>query len=170
MQDTATGKIGAASQFIEIPNLAKKRLTLSNLIVKQYSPEEWKKISLGQNNNLNSSNNSALLDTVTRRFKRGSIFTYSFAVYNVKLDSAQKPQLQLQARLFHNGKMILEGSPSVVDVDGQNDLRRIEISRAVTLGTSLQPGNYALQVIVSDNLAKEKKQIAAQSIDFEIVR
>ncbi|HXG84855.1 MAG TPA: VWA domain-containing protein [Pyrinomonadaceae bacterium] len=170
LQDAATGKIGAVSQFIEIPNLAKKKkLTLSNLIVKQYSPEEWKKISLGQNNSSNSSNNSALLDTVTRKFKPGTIFTYSFIVYNAKADSVQKPQLQLQARLFHNGKMILEGSPSAIDVNGQTDLRRIEVSKAVTLGTNLQPGDYALQIIVSDGLAKEKKQIASQSIDFEIV-
>ncbi len=170
LQDAATGKIGAASQFIEIPNLAKKKLTLSNLIVKQYSPEEWKKISLGQNENSNSSNNRALLDTVTRKFKSGTIFTYTFVIYNAKADAGEKPQLQFQARLFREGKMIVEGSPSAIDVDGQPDLRRIEVSKAVTLGANLQPGDYALQIIVSDSLAKEKKQIASQSIDFEIVR
>ncbi len=170
LQDTATGKIGAASQFIEIPNLGKKKLTLSNLIVKQYSAEEWKKLSLGQNNNLNSPNNGALLDTVTRKFKRGAVFTYSFVVYNAKANAGQKPQLQLQARLFRGGKVILEGNPSAIDISGQTDLQRIEVSRAVTLGTNLQPGDYALQVIVSDDLNKEKKQIATQSIDFEIVK
>ncbi len=170
LQDAATGKIGAVSQFIEIPNLTKKKLALSNLVVKQYSPEEWKKISLGQNSNSNSPSNNALLDTVIRKFKPGTIFTYSFVIYNAKTDSAQKPQLQLQARLFCDGKMILEGSPSPVDVNGQTDLRRIEVLKAVTLGTNLQPGDYALQIIVSDDLAKEKKQIASQSIDFEIVR
>jgi hypothetical protein len=66
--------------------------------------------------------------------------------------------------------MIIESSPSAIDVDGQIDLRRIEVSNAITLGTNLQPGDYALQIIVSDGLAKEKKQIASQSIDFEIVR
>ncbi len=140
------------------------------MVVKQYSPEEWKKISLGQNSNSNSPSNNALLDTVIRKFKPGTIFTYSFVIYNAKTDSAQKPQLQLQARLFCDGKMILEGSPSPVDVNGQTDLRRIEVLKAVTLGTNLQPGDYALQIIVSDDLAKEKKQIASQSIDFEIVR
>ena len=170
LQDAVTGKIGAASQFIEIPNLAKKKLTLSNLLVKQFSLEEWRKISLGQSSNSNSSNNSALLDTVIRKFKRGTVFTYSFVIYNAKSDSGQKPQLQLQARLFRDGKMILEGSPSAIDIDGQIDLRRIEVLKAVTLGTNLEPGDYALQIIVSDSLAKGKKQIAAQSIDFELVK
>ncbi|CAN5190640.1 hypothetical protein BH20ACI1_BH20ACI1_15900 [soil metagenome] len=170
LQDAATGKIGAASQFIEIPNLDKKKLTLSNLIVKQYSLDEWKKIALGQSDALNSSNGSALLDTVTRKFDRGTVFTYSFVIYNAKSDSRQKPQLQFQARLFRDGKMIVDGTPSAIDVDGQTDLRRIEVSKAVTLGTNLQPGDYALQIIVSDSLAKGKNQIAAQSIDFEIIR
>ncbi|MEP7036734.1 MAG: hypothetical protein ABI891_00175 [Acidobacteriota bacterium] len=49
-------------------------------------------------------------------------------------------------------------------------MRRIEVSGAVTLGTDLQPGDYALQIIVSDNLAKSKNQIASQSIDFAIVQ
>ncbi len=66
--------------------------------------------------------------------------------------------------------MIIESSPSAIDVDGQIDLQRIEVSNAITLGTNLQPGDYALQIIVSDGLAKEKKQIASQLIDFEIVR
>ena len=52
LQDTATGKIGAASQFIEIPDLSKKKLTLSNLVVKQYSLDEWKKVSLAPNDDL----------------------------------------------------------------------------------------------------------------------
>ena len=169
LQDTATGKIGAASQFIEIPNLEKKKLMLSQLVVKQYSPEEWKQVSLGLNNPSNSSNNSALLDTITRRFKRGTIFIYSFAIYNAKADTKQNPQLQIQTRLFRDGKMILESKPGFIDTGGQEDLKRIEISKAVTLGTNLLPGDYALQIIVLDDLAKRKKQIATQSIDFEVV-
>ena len=31
-----------------------------------------------------------------------------------------------------------------------------------------QPGDYVLQVVVTDKLAKEKYRIAAQSMDFEI--
>ena len=170
LQDTATGKIGAASQFIEIPNLDKKRLTLSNLVVKHYSIEEWKKISLGQKDEQNSSDNSSLLDTVTRRFNRGTIFTYSFVIYNAREDVRQKPQLQLQTRLFRDGKLILEGASSPINATEQKDLQRIEVSNAVTLGTDLEPGNYALQVIVTDNLAKQKNQVSAQSIDFEIIK
>jgi hypothetical protein len=34
--------------------------------------------------------------------------------------------------------------------------------------TQLTPGDYALQVIVTDKLASEKNRVAAQSMDFEV--
>ncbi len=38
------------------------------------------------------------------------------------------------------------------------------------LGTILQPGEYALQVVVTDALASEKRRTVTQWIDFEIVK
>jgi hypothetical protein len=38
------------------------------------------------------------------------------------------------------------------------------------LGTDLEPGEYVLQVIVTDNLAKEKYRVATQWMDFELVK
>jgi len=41
----------------------------------------------------------------------------------------------------------------------------------VNLGAELIPGEYALQVIVTDNLAKEKKyRTATRWIDFDLVQ
>ena len=37
-----------------------------------------------------------------------------------------------------------------------------------TRGKSVGPGDYVLQVIVTDKLAKEKYRVATQSMDFEI--
>jgi hypothetical protein len=41
---------------------------------------------------------------------------------------------------------------------------------AIQLGTSLTPGEYVLQIVVSDLLGKEKNRIATQWMDFEIVQ
>jgi hypothetical protein len=32
----------------------------------------------------------------------------------------------------------------------------------------MKPGDYVLQVIVTDKMAKEKNQVATQSMDFEV--
>ena len=37
-------------------------------------------------------------------------------------------------------------------------------------GTAMNPGEYVLQIVVSDLLAKEKHRIAMQWTDFEIVQ
>jgi hypothetical protein len=36
------------------------------------------------------------------------------------------------------------------------------------LGDKITPGDYVLQVIVTDKLAKEKYRMATQSMDFEV--
>lgn len=168
LQDTATGKIGAASQFIEIPDLGKKRLTLSNLILRNYTLNEWQKVSQNPGNIFSSGNNK-LLDTITRQFKPGSMMTYFFEIYNAKTSPNSVPQLMLQAKLFRDGKVIMEGTPSPINVNEQSDYGRIAKLTALTLGNDLQPGNYALQIVVYDKQAKGKSQVASQSIDFEII-
>ncbi len=168
LRDVGSDKIGSASQFIEVPDISKKNLTLSNLIVKNYSLNQWKKVSTGQNADLQD--NTVFLDTTFRQFKPGTVLNYSYVVYNAKTDAAQKPQLQVQTRLFRDGKMILEGKPQPLNVNGQNGSPRLDITDAITFGTDLSAGSYVLQLIVLDTLAKEKRQVASQSIDFDIVR
>jgi hypothetical protein len=38
------------------------------------------------------------------------------------------------------------------------------------LGSKMEPGEYAMQIVVTDKLAKEKFRTVAQSIDFEVVK
>jgi VWFA-related protein len=169
-QDTASGRIGAASQYIELPDLEKNRLTLSSLVLRSYTLEQWGKPSLGDNSGAKTSEKQILLDTVLRQFRRGSILNYYFMIYNAKTKAGQKPQLEIQTRLYRDGKLLMESAPSPIDVSGQNDPRRIEFFNTITLGTDLIPGEYVLQSIVTDKLAKQKNATAAQSVDFEIVK
>ena len=168
LRDSTTGKIGAVSQFIEVPNLKKNKLTLSNLVLENFTPEEWKKISLGQTPG--ASDRGGLLDTTVRRFRSGTLLRYSYVIYNAKIAGAQKPQMQIQTRLIRDGKVILDGSPTPFNSNEQTDLKRLRASGAITLGKDLTPGNYILQVIVSDNARTEKQNFATQFVQFEIVK
>ena len=166
LRDTATGKIGAVSQFIEVPNLKKNKLTLSNLILTNFTLEEWKKLLSGQAAN----EKSALFDTTLRRFKRGTFLRYNYVIYNARTNGAQKPQLQIQTRLIRDGKILFEDSPTALNDAGQPDLKRLQDSGAVTLGSDLAPGNYVLQVVAFDNAdGSSKAKSATQFVEFEIV-
>ncbi len=170
LRDSATGKIGAVSQFIEVPNLKKNKLTLSNLILTNFTADEWKKVSLDRT--ATGADKSALLDTTLRRFKRGTLLRYSYVIYNAKTGAAQKPQMEIQTRLIRDGKVLFEGSPTAFNSAAQTDLKRLQAAGAITLGNDLATGNYVLQLVVFDNangVGGSKQKFATQFVEFEIV-
>jgi hypothetical protein len=86
-----------------------------------------------------------------------------------KAHGAATQWLSAQARIFRDGKLIFTGAVSTIDA-AQSDLKRVPSVGRLQLGPEFEPGQYVLQVVVTDQLAKEKEQIASQWIDFEIVK
>ncbi len=162
LRDTNSDKVGAASQFVEVPNF-KKRMSISNLILDNFTPEELQKIKLGGSRN--TSDRTALLNTTLREFKRGTILRYDYVIYNPK----QVQSLTTQTRLIRDGRVIYEDTPAPLNLGGQTDLMRLQTSGAITLGKNLEAGSYILQTIVVDPAAKGKNSFAAQFVEFEIV-
>ena len=166
VRDVKSGKIGSASQFIEIPNLEKDRLALSGIIVQNMTVSQLKAhTSSGEK----AANAQALTDTATRVFKRGTLLIYNYAIYNAKSVPGQGVKLQTYVRLFREDKLVYESEPVPVNTAGQTDLANLEDRGVMTIGSNLAPGDYVLQLVTTDGLAKEKNQIAAQSIDFEVI-
>ena len=164
VRDSVTGKIGAVSQYIEVPNLKNNKLTLSNLVLDNFTAEDWKRFTLKQ------FSGDPLFNSTVRRFRRGTVLRYSYVVYNAKLDRAQKPQLRIQTRLIRDGKVVLEGETLPFNAAGQTDPARLQTSGAITLGTELEPGNYVLQTIVFDQANSGNKRYATQFVEFEIIK
>ncbi len=77
-----------------------------------------------------------------------------------------KPQLLSQIRLFHEGQLLVEGKKEPLAINRQI----IQTEGLITLGKNLKPGFYVLQILVTDELAKGKNQVATQWIDFEVVQ
>ncbi|HEV8158694.1 MAG TPA: hypothetical protein VGP58_06670, partial [Pyrinomonadaceae bacterium] len=94
---------------------------------------------------------------------------YGFEVYNAKLDASQKLNLTTQIRIFRDGKIIFEGKNAPFELLEQTDLQRAKSAGALILGKDMAAGDYVLQLIVTDNLAKEKRRTGTQFVQFEIV-
>jgi VWFA-related protein len=170
VRDTKSGKIGSASQFIEIPNLKKEKLALSGIILQSMAAAQLKaKRGGNQGTDTTDPATSPLYDTAIRNFRRGSLLIYNYAIYNAKIVPGQGVKLQSYARLFRDGKIVFESTPQPVNAAGQTDLAHLEDRGVLTIGNDMAPGSYVLQIVTTDTLAKEKNQIAAQSIDFEVV-
>lgn len=54
------------------------------------------------------------------------------------------------------------------DLAGQSDVTQPEVEHRLTLGAALHPGEYVLQVVVTDKLAPKGCATISQSTDFEI--
>ena len=109
-----------------------------------------------------------MMDTSLRRFKRGTILRYNTEIYNAKVDQANKPNLQTQIRMFRDGKLILDGKPKPFLPEGQNNPSKFNFAGAIGLGNEMKVGDYVLQIVVIDNLAKGKQKIASNWVQFEL--
>ncbi len=172
IRDSASGKVGSASQFIEIPNLKKNYLTVSSIVLENLTVAQLEKLSDNSPARTNAAEDdsprSSVNDTSLRQFKRGTILRYGYQIYNAKRDASQKSNLSAQVKIFRDGKPVLEGKNAPLELSGQADLQRIKAAGALSLGNEMQAGDYILQIVVTDNLAKKKRQIATQFVQFEI--
>ncbi|MBX7172230.1 MAG: VWA domain-containing protein [Pyrinomonadaceae bacterium] len=159
LRDAANAKVGSASQFIEVPDLKKGNLTLSGIVLESLTEPQWRE----RNSATNQLN--LMQDTSLRRFKRGTILSYSTEIYNAKLDQSNKPNLQTQIRIFRDGKIVLNGKLNPFTADGN----KLNFAGALGLGKEMQVGDYVLQIVVIDNLAKSKQKIATQWVQFELM-
>jgi hypothetical protein len=76
--------------------------------------------------------------------------------------------LDVQTRLFHDGVQVVTDKTAMAPGDVK-DPQHLRASGRLTVGRDMVPGEYVLQVIVTDKLAKSKFTVATQSVDFEIV-
>jgi len=175
IRDTQTSKVGSASQFIEVPNLKKNRLTVSGIVLETFTRDQWQAFSNDTQKTIASTtvdlSTNPMNDTSLRKFKRGGVLRYGFEVYNARLNSARQPNLSAKLRIFRDGALVLDGKQIPLDLTGQVDMARIKSVGAVSLGSEMPLGDYILQVVITDgNIAKENQKIATQFVQFELVQ
>ncbi len=169
LRDSATERVGSASQFIEVPDIGKNRLTISGLVINGFDPAKQTKIVVaGQPDAVVEADPNA--GPAVRRLRRGMVMDVGYVIYNARLDKAtQRPQLHTHLKLFRDGQEIFAGNLVIYDASKQTDLKRLNAGGRLQLGTEMTPGDYVVQVIVTDLLAKDKQRIATQWIDFQVV-
>jgi VWFA-related protein len=170
LRDTSSGKIGSATQIVEIPNLSKQRLTVSSLAVENVTLDTWQNITKGKVGNKPGQiqvPSSLFYDTVLKEFRPGTVLRYGFEVYNAKAEGSSFPQITIQAKILQNDRVVTQGNANKFDPSGQTDKKHLKISGAIMLGDNLQPGDHVLQIVVTDTATK---QISTQIFPFEIVK
>ena len=175
LRDLPSDRIGSASQFIDVPDLKKNRLTLSGLVMRGVSLDTYRKHGMDVLNQNSQTDESSLTDAMAgpavRQFQTGQVMLFGFIVYNAKVDkTSNQAQLLTQVRLFRNGELVFSGKELPVDTSGQLDPKRVTSTGALNLGADLVRGEYVFQVVVTDTRANGKHRVATQWMDFEIVK
>jgi len=174
VRDPRADRVGSASQFIDVPDIGADRLTLSGLVVSGYDPATATKSEANPDHASNEGAVEAIDPSSTpavRILKRGTFLDYGFLIYNAQLDpKMKKPQLESQLILLKDGKQVFATKVSPVNLGSEPDWKHIPVSGRLRLGDDLGLGEYILQVIVTDKLAKQKYSLGTQWMDFELVK
>ncbi len=155
VRDTSTGKIGTASQFIDVPDLKKRQLALSGLVLG--SPAD-------QPRDLDAPGVPSF-----RVFRRSGALDFTCQIFNARVDrQTQKPAIDTEVRVFRGQQQVLATERKRLDAAPAGPRRKI--ARGSMLLDSFEPGSYVLQFVVRDTLAKEKHGVAEQWIDFDVIQ
>ncbi len=190
VRDAVSGRIGSASQYIEVPNVKKDRLTLSSLVISGNHTTTRRKTTANDliRSVLKSGARPANAQTVSvvaggegmmgtedplaspasRRFRQGMFLDYACVIHNARLDKTKQPRLTTQVRLFREGQEVFTGEVTPLDFEGQTDLTRLVVARRLQLGSVLTPGEYVLLLTVMNEAASGKDGTATRWIDFRL--
>jgi VWFA-related protein len=181
LRDTASTSLGTANQFVYVPDLSKHHLALSGIVLGSRAPEATAEppsaVSVAVDD-------EARMSPAVRRFRAGADVAYAFAVYNPATDrSSGQPQLGTRLRLVRNGREVLAvdagaGRDAFMPVPaagprrtkGKVDkVRGFLAAGTLRLPPSLEPGEYALQLVVTDQLTRDKERSTGQWTSFEVL-
>jgi VWFA-related protein len=186
LRDPATEGSGSAEQYVEVPDIESGHLALSGIafqgvapnVAAQGKPDPARTGDPGVDLLLTGSCEPCVLapegdgtNRAARRiFQRGTMVLYAYeimnAVVNTKAGASGRPELEVETRLFRDGAQVRDDKAMLTHAGA--DTQRLRAEGRMTLDRSIAPGEYVLQVIVTDKLAKSKFSTVTQSMDFEI--
>jgi VWFA-related protein len=186
--DEKQGHSGSASQWIQIPDVGSKALTLSSLIVgeKRTESETQSAETITNEPDKQPSTFRQVSLNVDHRFARSSHLRFLTFVYNALRNSAPAsqepstpgnnvpagstpapgyaPDLAVQVQVFRDNEPVITMPLAKIQVEGASDLLRLPYGAEVSLD-GLQPGRYVLLVTVIDRVAKAS---ASQKFGFQV--
>ncbi|MEP6706481.1 MAG: VWA domain-containing protein [Pyrinomonadaceae bacterium] len=152
VRDTETGRLGTMSKYIEVPDISKKRLTVSSLFLFAADPAQG-----------NKAKPEPL--TALRQLPRSQDLRYAAIIYNPKVGDG-KTQLLARVIISRGDKVLLQEKDQPVTGAVQDG----QVAKFGQFGLSkAQPGRYVLTLVVTDPQASEKERIVVRSMDFILV-
>jgi VWFA-related protein len=147
-RDDKSGRIGSIHSWIEVPDLAKKQLSMSTIILGERSQPKVTNVSGPV-----PANPVAL--SASHRFNRESTLRFLIFAYNMSPSPAdQKPDVAVQVQVIRDDQPVLTTALRKITTEDVADLARLPYAAEIPL-TGLLPGRYLLQVSLIDRVSKQ---------------
>ena len=147
-RDDKSGRIGSAHAWIEIPDLSKKKLTMSSLLLGERTQSMMSNVSSPEGP-------SPVALSASHRFKRESTLRFLLFAYNaVSSPTDQKPDIAVQVQVIRDDQPVITTALRKISTDGVLDLARLPYAAEIPL-SELLPGRYQLQVSLIDRVSKQ---------------
>lgn len=174
VQDTESNKVGSAYQFLEVPDLGKKGLNLSNMFmitsaddINWMNSDATKEISEGVFSLVFQP--EEVRSPALRTYAPGDVFQTLSIIYNADEKAVSSSGIETQSVLYKDGREYMRGEPKPVNPEGAANPEDIPVSQMLSLGTDLTLGDYVLQLLVTDKKNGNKKEgVASQTIGFTV--
>jgi VWFA-related protein len=160
VREGASGRIGAASRFVDVPDTSKARVALSGIVLGASQA-----IS---DNSGRSEEHRAATSPAVRRFAPGSKLSYSLFVYNISanaLDASAK--FTIDVALYRDDTLIQSEPRRSLAESRIGAPDGLAVGGLLALSSDLAPGAYAVSVAIKRD--GRSGVLARQWADFEIV-
>ena len=169
VKDSVSGKVGSSYQAVQIPDVKKRSLTLSDIfVINSEESVAWLKSGIAEDISQKQIEpvlkRDASRSPALREYAPGDSFEYAAMVYNAKRD--QLPGLEQQIILYKDGAEFTRTEAKPITSGDGADGNRIFIREKLFLNDAYQEGDYVLQLLVRDKRAKNS--ITAGTLSFRV--
>ena len=162
VHDMKSGKVGSVYQFVEIPDLKNKGLALTDIFMIT-SVEDINWIGSDATKELDEGvffpvmNNTETRTPALRSYMPGDNLQTLTILYNADANAIARSEIETVTILYKDGKELLRGDPRPINPANVTDPNNIPILQRLTLGADMEPGDYTLQLLITDKKNSEKR-------------
>ena len=147
-RDDKGNKAGGAHAWIEVPDLTKKNLAMSSLLLGERMQSTMTNVS-------DPGVVGPVALSASHHFKRESTLRFLIFAYNAALSPAdQKPDVAVQVQVIRDDQPVLTTALRKVSAEGVADPERLPYAAEIPLA-ELTPGRYVIKVTVIDRVTKQ---------------
>jgi VWFA-related protein len=137
VRDGISGRIGSASQFLEVPDTSSGQLFVTGIA-------------------MSIKNHPELSLPPLHIFRAHDVFTYTYQILNLRADENKRSEVEGESRILRGNETMFAGKPTPLEFSTSEDPKRRSASAEVRLG-DIEPGAYVLELKITDKLSKEPR-------------